>query len=93
MTLGSHSQLKEQENSPEAANSETDLCSLVDTEFKREIVKILRELRENMKELRVGMKSNAHYFRKELEKMSQEKSENPFAETPAELKTPEEQNE
>ena len=38
-----HSQLKEQENSPKAVNSETDLCSLTDTEFKREVVKILKE--------------------------------------------------
>ena len=37
-----HIQLKEQENSPEAANYERDLCSLIVTEFKREIVKILR---------------------------------------------------
>ena len=37
------SQLKEQENSPEAANSETDLCNLIDIEFKREILKILKE--------------------------------------------------
>ena len=29
-----HSQLKEQNNSHEAANNETDLCSLRDTEFK-----------------------------------------------------------
>ena len=44
-----HSQLKEQENSPEAANNETDLCSPTDIEFKREIVKILKELRLNIK--------------------------------------------
>ena len=47
-----HSQLKEQENSPEAAQSETDVCSLRGTEFKKETVKILKELRVNMKELR-----------------------------------------
>ena len=34
-----HSQLKEQKKSPEGAKSETDLCSLIDTEFKKEIVK------------------------------------------------------
>ena len=28
--LRNHSQLKEQENSPETANNETDLCSLID---------------------------------------------------------------
>ena len=53
--LRNHSQLKEQDNSHEAANNETDLCSLKDTEFKKETVKILKELRVNMKELRVGI--------------------------------------
>ena len=57
--LRNHSQLKEQENSHKAANNETDLCSLTDTEFKRETVKILKELRLNIKELRVNMNSNA----------------------------------
>ena len=52
-----HSQLKEQETSSEAANNETDLCSLIDTEFKREIVKIL-------KELRADINNNADHFRK-----------------------------
>ena len=42
--LRNHSQLKKQENSPEAANNEIDLCSLTDNEFKREVVKILKEL-------------------------------------------------
>ena len=55
-----HSQLKEQENSPKAVNNETDLCSLTDLEFKREIVKILKELREDMN-------SNSDTFKKELE--------------------------
>ena len=62
--LRSHSQLKEQENSPERANNETDLCSLTVTKFKNEIVKILKELRVNMKELRADMNSNADYFRR-----------------------------
>ena len=44
--LRNHSQLKEQENCPEGANNETDLCSLRDTELKKEIVKILKELSE-----------------------------------------------
>ena len=57
--LRDHSQLKGQENSPEAANKETDLCSLTDTEFKKEIVKILKELKVNMKELRADLKINA----------------------------------
>ena len=79
--LGNHSQLKEQENSPEGANNETDLCSLKDIEFKKEIVEIL-------KELRVDMNSNADYFRKKLENIrrSQEKLENSFAEMQTELK-------
>ena len=78
--LRNHSQLKEQ-NSHEAANNETDLCSLTDIEFKREIVKILKELRENMN-------SNAYSLRKELENImrSQEKLENSFAGMQTELK-------
>ena len=81
--LRNNSQLKQQENSPEEANNETDLHSLIDTKFKRDIVKILKELRAHMKELRVDMNSNADYFRKELENIrrSQEKLENSFAET------------
>ena len=50
--LRNHSQLKEQENSPEAANNETVLCSLMDTELKTEVVKILKESRLDIKELR-----------------------------------------
>ena len=64
--LRKHSQLKVQENSPEAANNETDLYSLIETEFKREIMKILKELRLDTKELRVDMNNNVHYFRKEM---------------------------
>ena len=74
--LRSNSQLKEQENSPEAANNETDLFSLTDTKFQKKVIKI-------PKELRVGIHRNAGYFRKELEtiRRSQEKLENSFAET------------
>ena len=46
--LTNHSQLKEQ-NSHEAGNNETDLCSLIKIEFEREVVKVdtylLKELR------------------------------------------------
>ena len=79
--LRNHSQLKEEENSPEGVNNETDLCSLTDTEFKKEIVKIL-------KELRLDINSDADYLGKELENIrrSQEKLENSFAEMQAELK-------
>ena len=48
-------------------NNERDLCRLIDTEFKRETVKILNELRQNIKELREDINSNADYFSKELE--------------------------
>ena len=80
--LRNHFQLKEQENSPEAENNGTYLCSLVDTKFKRTIVKILKELRVNMKELKADINSNADYIRKELENIrrNQEKLQNSFAE-------------
>ena len=69
-----HSQLKQQENSPKVINNETDLCSLTEFEFKREIVKILKEIRDDIN-------SNADSFRKELEntRRSEEKLENLFA--------------
>ena len=78
--LRNHSQLKQQDNSPKAVDNKTDLFSLTDFEFKREIVKILKELREDMN-------SNADSFRKELENIrrSQEKLEHSFAETQTEL--------
>ena len=63
--LRNHSQLNEQ-NSHEAANNETDLCTLTDNEFKREMVNTLKELRLNIKELREDMNNNADSFRKEL---------------------------
>uniref|UniRef100_A0A8D1G5F2 L1 transposable element RRM domain-containing protein n=1 Tax=Sus scrofa TaxID=9823 RepID=A0A8D1G5F2_PIG len=76
-----NSQLKEQGNSPKADNNETDLCSLTDIEFKREVLKILKELREDIN-------SNADSFRKELENIrrNQEKLENSYAEIQTELK-------
>ena len=63
-----HSQLKQQENSPKVDNNETDLCSLTDIEFKSEVLKILKELREDIN-------SYADSFGKELENIrkSQEK--------------------
>ena len=79
--LRNHPLSNEQENSPKTVNSETDLCSLTDLEFKREIVKILKELREDRN-------SNAHTLRKELENIrrSQEKHKNSFAEIQTELR-------
>ncbi|XP_047609196.1 uncharacterized protein LOC125111312 [Phacochoerus africanus] len=58
--LRNHPQSNQQENSPKTVNNETDLGSLTDLEFKRETVKILKELREDMN-------SNADTLRKELE--------------------------
>ena len=79
--LRNHPQSNQQENSPKTVNNETDLCSLTDLEFKREIVKILKELREDMN-------SNADSFRKELENIGRniEKLEDSFAEMQTELK-------
>ena len=73
--------MKDQENSPERINNETDIFSLIDTKFKKEIMKILKELRK-------VINRNADYYKKELEtiRRSQEKLENSFAETKAELK-------
>ena len=78
--LRNHPQSNQQENSPQTVNNETDLCRLTDLEFKREIEKILKELREDMN-------SNADTLRKELENIrrSQEKLEHSFAETQTEL--------
>ena len=53
---------KDKENLPKVANDETDLYSLIDIKFKRETAKILKELRENMKELRVDINSDADSF-------------------------------
>ena len=43
-----HSKLKDQGNSPERTNYETALFSLIDTEFKKEIMKILKEFRKTI---------------------------------------------
>ena len=63
-----HSQLKDQENSPERTNNETDFFSLIDSEFKKEVIKILKGLRK-------PISRNADYYKKELEtiKRNQEK--------------------
>ena len=36
----------EEQNSPERTNNETDLSSLLDLKFKKEVIKILKELRK-----------------------------------------------
>ena len=56
--LKHHSQLKEQENSPKAANNEPDLCSVIDTEFNREIMKILKELRADINSSQIPLERN-----------------------------------
>ena len=86
--LRNNFQLKEHKDPLEGENNGTDLFGLTETKFKKEIVKILKELKVNMKELRADINSNAYYFRKELENLRgrQEKLENSFAEMQAELK-------
>ena len=70
--LRNHSQLNQQENSPKAVSNKTELWGLTDLGFKREIVKILKELREDMN-------SNADSFRKELKNVSRSQElENSF---------------
>ena len=70
--LRNHSQLKQQQNSSKAVSNETETCSLADLEFKRETVKILKKLREDMN-------SNADSLRKELKNVSRSQElENSF---------------
>ena len=52
-----HSQLKDQEHSPERTNNEADLFRLIDTYFKKEITKILKELRRST-EMKSNVKRN-----------------------------------
>ena len=65
-----YSQLEEQEKSPERTNNETDLTRLLDHKFKKEIIKMLKELRKMIDR-------NADHCNKELEcrplSMAQEK--------------------
>ena len=75
------SQLKEEENSTEGANNDRVCFSLTDTEFKKEIMKIL-------KELRMIINGKADYYKKKLEtiRRNQEKLENSFSKMKAQLK-------
>ena len=77
---GQHPQLKDQENSPERTNNETELFNLINTEDKKELMKILKKLR--------AIDGNAAYYYKELEtiKRNQEKLENSFTKMKDELK-------
>ena len=65
-----HSQLKDQEISSERKNNGSDLFSLLDTNFRKSIMKILK-----------AMKRNADYCKREQEniRQSHEKLENSFA--------------
>ena len=56
------SQLKDQVNFSERTNNKTDLFRLIGTKFKKEIRKILRELRR-------ARDRNADYCKKEEESM------------------------
>ena len=47
-------------------NNETDLFSLIDTEFKKEVMKILKELRK-------AINRKAEYYNKELETIKRNK--------------------
>jgi len=60
-----HSHLKEQENSPKRTDNEADLFSLKDTEFKKEIIKILKELRK-------AVDKNADYCKKRTKNFKEE---------------------
>ena len=76
-----HFQLKDRETAPEGINNVTDLLSLTDTDFKKEVLKILQKLINTIDE-------NAGYYKKEVEaiRRCQEKLENSFPETKPELK-------
>ena len=56
--MRNHPQSNQQENTPKAVNNETDLCSLTDLEAKREIVKVLKEVREDMKVMQTPSERN-----------------------------------
>ena len=71
--IRNHSQLKTQQNFPKGVNNEINLCSKTDIGFKKEVMKILKELRVYMQELRADMNHNADYFRKEVNYMVEKK--------------------
>ena len=53
-----HFQSKDQENSPERTNNDTDFFRLIDTDFKKEIMKILKELSRLSTEMQNIVKRN-----------------------------------
>ena len=74
-------QLKEQDKCPERTNNETDLSTQPGPEFKKEVIKML-------KELRMTISRNVDYCNKEQEtiKRSQSKLDIPIAKMKTELK-------
>ena len=78
-----YSQLKEQEKSPERTNNETDLSSLPDPKFKKEVIKMLKEIRKIINR-------NADQCNKELKtiKRNQSKLDNSIAKIKTKLGLP-----
>ena len=79
---GNHSQLKDEEHSPERTNNKADLFTLIVTDLKKGDT-------ENTDKVRKGYCQKYRVMKKELEtiKRNQEKLENSFTETKAELKS------
>ena len=77
-----NSQINEQDKSPERTNNERDLAGLLDLEFKKEIIKMLTNLRKIVNR-------NADHCNRELEtiKMNQSKIQNSIAEIKINLET------
>ena len=80
-----YSQSKEQK-SPKKINSETGLSSLLDPEFEKEVIKMLKELRKIINR-------NTHNFNKELKTIKRNQSEldNSVAEVKIHLESNEQQ--
>ena len=81
-----YSQSKEQEKSPKRINNETGLFSLPDTEFRTEVIKMLKELRKIINR-------NTDHFNKELKTINrnQSKLDNSVANVKIHLKSNEQQ--
>ena len=77
--LGNMPQLKEQEQSPEKKElNEMEASNLLDIEFKRMIIKVVKELSENYKELSENyreLSQNYHNLKKDIETIKKNKSE------------------
>ena len=51
-------QLKDKENSPEGTNNKADFFNLIDTKFKKELMKIVKELRNAINRRQITVKRN-----------------------------------